>query len=81
VAMSTLAAAIYKFLRERVPSEDPTISYKDLIEELGSLPSPNQRLQPHDRRLIVAIGEGGEEPPMASLATPRVWTSNALSLG
>jgi hypothetical protein len=46
--MSALAESIYKILRQRVPSDDPTIFYAYLVEELGTLPPPNQSLQPRD---------------------------------
>lgn len=57
--LSALAESIYQILRQRVPSEDPTIFYACLVEELGTLPPPNQSLQPHDRRLFAALGEVG----------------------
>jgi hypothetical protein len=59
MALAALAASIYEIQRQRVPSEDPTLSYRDLVDELGSLPPPNQGSQPHDRRLFAALGEVG----------------------
>ena len=67
MALSALAESVYQILRERVPAEDPTIFYRDLVDELGSLPSPNQGLQPHDRRLFAALGEVGRACRAAGL--------------
>jgi hypothetical protein len=67
MAMSALAGSIYQILRIRVPGEDPTIFYGDLVDELGSLPPPNQGLQPHDRRLFAALGEVGRACRAAGL--------------
>jgi hypothetical protein len=54
-------------LQRRVPADDPTIFYGDLVDELGSLPPPNQGLQPHDRRLFAALGEVGRACRAAGL--------------
>lgn len=67
MALSALADAVYQILRQRVPSEDPTLFYGALVEELGTLPPPNQSLQPHDRRLFAALGEVGRACRAAGL--------------
>ena len=47
--MSILAEAIYAVLRNRVPSDDPAISYTELLRRLGPLPPPNENLQRSDK--------------------------------
>jgi hypothetical protein len=57
--LSELATSIYQILRDRVPADDPRISYGELVDELGALPPPNERLQAFDKRLFDALGEIG----------------------
>src|SRR4051812_19817060 len=59
MAISALAELIYGVLRQRTNMSEPRLSYRDLVEELGALPAPNQNLQPLDRRLFAALGELG----------------------
>jgi hypothetical protein len=54
-----LADRIYQVLRQRVPAEDPRISYQGVVDALGPIPPPNDNLQAFDRRLFDALGEIG----------------------
>ena len=60
MANSQLAERIYQYLRTRVPGEDPRITYQALVDALGPLPPPNDRLQAFDKRLFDALGEIGQ---------------------
>jgi hypothetical protein len=55
--LSLLADTIYSILRRRVPATDPGITYKELTQELPTLPPPFDGVQPRDRRLWDALGE------------------------
>ncbi|MDX9975559.1 MAG: hypothetical protein RBU21_21415 [FCB group bacterium] len=55
--LSQLASDIYDVLRPMVPNPTAEITYHDLVTRLGSLPAPNQNLQPRDHRLDEALGE------------------------
>jgi hypothetical protein len=57
--LQELAERIYEVLRTRVPGDEPCISYQGLVDALGPLPSPNDRLQAYDTRLFDALGEIG----------------------
>ena len=57
MALSNLATRIYEILRQRVPAEDPRISYGQLVQQLGPLPAPDGGLTAADNRLFAALGE------------------------
>lgn len=62
-----LASLIYPILRDRVPGDDPRMSYESLVNELGPLPPPNQNLQAFDQRLFAALGAIGSACHMNGL--------------
>ncbi len=57
MALTDLAERVYQTLRNRVPAEDPRLSYGQLVHLLGPLPPPNDNLAPSDDRLFAALGE------------------------
>lgn len=69
--LTGLAALIYPILQNRVPADDPRLSYEDLvtrIEEVhGALPPPDQNLQAFDARLFDALGQIGNACHAADL--------------
>jgi hypothetical protein len=54
-----LAEQVYQILRRRTPAQDPRMSYQAVVDELGSLPPPNEGLPAHDSRLFAALREIG----------------------
>jgi len=57
MALTDLAKRVYQTLRERVPADEPRLSYGQLVHLLGPLPPPNDNLAPSDDRLFAALGE------------------------
>jgi hypothetical protein len=55
--LSVLALAIYEILRALVPDPQAEITYQELVNRLGPLPSPNDNLHWRDPRLDAALGE------------------------
>jgi hypothetical protein len=56
-ALSYLAERVYQTLRGRVPAEEPRLSYRELVQSLGQLASPDDKLMPLDDRLFAVLGE------------------------